>query len=307
MDIVYAIGLFASLYFFLRIGHQLLIMIKMVLTPNPFKMEKYGEWAVITGCTDGIGKEYCLQLAVTCSKFILIGRNQSKLDDVENELKAIRSDILIEQKIIDFSTFEDYSGLSSYLKDKNIGVFVNSVGVSFPVPQMLHDVKSEYPKLHSNLINVNIRSATLMTHMILKGMEIRRKGLVIFLSSGSSTQPMPMQAAYASGKKLLDVLALNLSKEYPNVKFQSVKPYYVATKMTQKKINWKEYSLMVPGPSEYVRQALGSVDDTNHISTHGYAPHCIQSWYSSRLPEFIIGNIVYNKVKAQRDVISKQA
>ena len=57
--------------------------------------------------------------------------------------------------------------------------------------------------------------------MILKGMESRKKGLVIFLSSGSSTQPMPMQAAYASGKKLLDVLALNLNKEYPNVKFQS--------------------------------------------------------------------------------------
>ena len=54
-------------------------------------------------------------------------------------------------------------------------------------------------------------------------MEARKKGLVIFLSSGSSTQPMPMQAAYASGKKLLDVLALNLSKEYPNVKFQSGK------------------------------------------------------------------------------------
>ena len=64
-----------------------------------------------------------------------------------------------------------------------------------------------------------------MTHMILNGMENRKKGLVIFLSSGSSTQPMPMQAAYASGKKLLDVLALNLSKEYTNVKFQSGKSW----------------------------------------------------------------------------------
>lgn len=237
----------------------------------------------------------------------MIGRNKSKLSDVEKELRAIRNDVVVELKVIDFSTFEDYDGLRTYLEDKNIGVFINSVGVSFPVPQMLHDVKTEYPELHSNLINVNLRSATLMTHMILKGMETRKRGLVIFLSSGSSTQPMPMQAAYASGKKLLDVLALNLNKEYPNIKFQSVKPYYVATKMTQKKINWKEYSLMVPGPSEYVRQALGSVGDRNHISTHGYVPHCMQSWYTSRLPENIIGNIVYNKVKAQRDVISKQA
>jgi len=33
------------------------------------------------------------------------------LDAVEKELKAIRTDVVIEQKVIDFSTFEDYSGL----------------------------------------------------------------------------------------------------------------------------------------------------------------------------------------------------
>ena len=55
MSIVYAIGFLTSLYVFLRIAHHVFVMIKMVLLPNPFKMEKYGEWAVITGCTDGIG------------------------------------------------------------------------------------------------------------------------------------------------------------------------------------------------------------------------------------------------------------
>ena len=117
----------------------------------------------------------------------------------------------------------------------------------------------------------------------------------------------------------------NRFRAWLNCEDFEVKPYYVATKMTQKKINWKEYSLMVPGlvwyivipeiyrgsftthiipvvcvqdritwsykcttdwfwsrnpwhtmllesdwtkkgPSEYVRQALGSVDDRNHIS-----------------------------------------
>ena len=65
----------------------------------------------MTGLKTKQGKEYCLQLAQSCSKFILIGRNQSKLDAVEKELKAIRSDVVVEQKVIDFSTFEDYSGL----------------------------------------------------------------------------------------------------------------------------------------------------------------------------------------------------
>ena len=54
------------------------------------------------------------------------------------------------------------------MEDKNIGVFINSVGVSFPVPQMLHDVKSEYPELHSNLINVNLRTGyfTIKVHVV---------------------------------------------------------------------------------------------------------------------------------------------
>ena len=64
MDIVYSIGFLTSLYVFLRIGHQLLVMVKMVLFPNPFKMEKYGEWAVITGCTDGIGT-FILNVIIT--------------------------------------------------------------------------------------------------------------------------------------------------------------------------------------------------------------------------------------------------
>jgi len=55
MNIVYSIGFLASLYVILRVVHQLFVMAKMVLLPNPFKMEVYGEWAVITGCTDGIG------------------------------------------------------------------------------------------------------------------------------------------------------------------------------------------------------------------------------------------------------------
>ena len=53
----------------------------------------------------------------------------------------------------------------TYLEDKNIGVFINSVGVSFPVPQMLHDVKTEYPELHSNLINVNLRKGYKIHHL----------------------------------------------------------------------------------------------------------------------------------------------
>ncbi len=45
--------------------------------------ELYNVHSVVTGCTDGIGKAIVLELANRgFKKFILIGRNQRKLDDV---------------------------------------------------------------------------------------------------------------------------------------------------------------------------------------------------------------------------------
>lgn len=51
-------------------------------------------------------------------------------------------------------------------------------------------------------------------------MNDRQRGLVIYISSGSSTQPTPMQSSYAGGKRLLDILAQNLQQEYPKITFQ---------------------------------------------------------------------------------------
>ena len=48
--------------------------------------EKYGEWAIITGCTQGIGKCYTEELAKKGMNVLLISRNQAKLDNVANEI-----------------------------------------------------------------------------------------------------------------------------------------------------------------------------------------------------------------------------
>ena len=35
---------------------------------------------------------------------------------------------------------------------------------------------------------------------------------------------------------------------------KSIKPYYVATKLTQNKLQWTNFTRMIPGPGDYVRQ-----------------------------------------------------
>jgi len=301
----YWIGLVAAIYGIATVVRQLFLIFEMAYFPAPFDLERYGEWVMITGCTDGIGKQYAVQLAAAgARKFILIGRNEQKLKDTIEAIEFFGrtagdgAKFEFETRLIDFATFDSYHTMADLIDSKEIGVFINSVGVSFPLPQHLHEVETKYPGLLWQHINVNLKSATQLTSLLLPQMIKRKAGLIIYLSSGSSTQPTPMQSSYAGGKKLLDKLALDLQLEYPQLTFQSIKPYYVATKMTQNKLNWTHATIMIPSAVEYVRQAIGTIG--RHVSTHAYAPHVVQSWVLRLLPESLLGPNVLKVMYKQR-------
>lgn len=48
---------------------------------TPQWAEKYGKgsWAMVTGCTEGIGKAFCFELAALGFGLVLVSRNPSKL------------------------------------------------------------------------------------------------------------------------------------------------------------------------------------------------------------------------------------
>lgn len=50
-------------------------------------VRKLGEWAVVTGSTDGIGKAYAIELAKRGLKIFLMARNPEKLKAVTNEIR----------------------------------------------------------------------------------------------------------------------------------------------------------------------------------------------------------------------------
>ena len=63
----------------------------------------------------------------------------------------------------------DYEQLEKQLKNLDIGVFMNFVGVSYPLPQKLHDLDKMYENLSWEHINVNLMSATNLSRIILPG------------------------------------------------------------------------------------------------------------------------------------------
>jgi len=50
-----------------------------------------GTWAVVTGCTDGIGKGFVLELAKKAKmNIVLVSRSEQKLKDLKEEIGTLK-------------------------------------------------------------------------------------------------------------------------------------------------------------------------------------------------------------------------
>ena len=72
-----------------------------------------GEWAVVTGSTDGIGKAYAQALVKRGMSVLLVARSAEKLAEVKEELgKDAREGVEVDTHVADFSGTDIYPGIA---------------------------------------------------------------------------------------------------------------------------------------------------------------------------------------------------
>ncbi|XP_072321512.1 very-long-chain 3-oxoacyl-CoA reductase-B isoform X2 [Eucyclogobius newberryi] len=236
-----------------------------------------GQWAVVTGATDGIGKAYAEELGRRGFSIVLISRSQDKLDDVA---KAMESKYGVQTKTIsaDFSSVDIYSSIEEGLRGLEIGVLVNNVGISYSYPEFFLSI----PNLNSfidSMININITSVCQMTRIVLPQMVERKKGAILNLSSASGMYPVPLLTVYSASKAFVDFFSQGLQMEYKSkgIIVQSIMPFYVVTKMSK----IRRATLDKPTPERYVAAELNTVG--LQARTNGYLPHAIMGWVTGSL------------------------
>jgi len=182
-DIVILIGLFYAIKWVFKTLCNLHEAFKTFILPLfwPRNLpEEYGSWAVVTGCSKGIGLNYAHELAKKGMNLVLIARKANLLNEIADDIKskyAVKVDVII----ADFGKGIDiYKNIEESLADKDIGILVNNVGVSYDQLNYFHEDSEENMW---NMINVNICSMTMMTKMILPGMLAKKKGAIINISS----------------------------------------------------------------------------------------------------------------------------
>ncbi|XP_071100112.1 very-long-chain 3-oxoacyl-CoA reductase-like [Haliotis cracherodii] len=243
---------------------------------------KAGPWAVVTGCTDGIGKAYTEQLAKKGLNIVLISRTQSKLDDLAKELES-RYHIQTRVIAVDFTRPDIYSRIERELQGLEIGTLVNNVGMAYELPEYFLDIPN-VEKMVKDMLNCNMLSMVMMSSIVAPGMAERRRGYVINIASSAGERPLPLLALYSATKVFMDYFTKALQIEYGSrgITFQSVRPNFVATKLS----GIRRSNPFCPFPDQYVRAALATLGTSN--STNGYFMHTLQSAVTILLPDFVI-------------------
>ncbi|NWR77281.1 HSDL1 protein, partial [Centropus unirufus] len=245
-------------------------------------VKQYGKWAVVTGSTDGIGKAYAKELAKRGVNIILISRSKEKLEAVA---KSISETYKVETLFVvaDFSKGrEPYPAIKEALKDKEIGILVNNVGILSPYPNYFTNLSED---MLWDMININIASANMMTHIVLPGMVKKKKGAIVNVSSAACCQPTPMMTTYGASKTYLDYFSRALQHEYGSkgIVVQSLTPFVIVTKMSA--FLTSKRSFIFPSAEEYARHAVSTLGLS--ARTAGYWKHAIMFTLGERLPEWI--------------------
>ncbi|XP_033020606.1 testosterone 17-beta-dehydrogenase 3 [Lacerta agilis] len=249
-----------------------------------------GEWAVITGSGDGIGKAYSFELARRGLNIVLISRTLTKMQKVASEIEQSTGRKV---KIIqaDFTRRNVYNDIEESLQGLEIGILVNNVGM-LPSPFPARFLNG--PENDEGIINCNIFSVTKMTRMILKQMVSRQKGLILNLSSATGTFVCPLYTVYSASKAFVYMFSKALQAEYKGkgIIIQALTPFGVSTPMS----NWAKTNLFIKSAEDFARQSLEYVtfgDETCGSLAHEFLARFIKSipvWiiHSDRLQETVL-------------------
>ena len=215
-----------------------------------------GSWALITGASDGIGKEFALQIAAKGYNLFLVSRTASKLDALSSEIKSAHPNLKIDQVAMDFAENRDsdYESLQRKIKDLDIGVLVNNVGLSHSIPQSFADTAERDMK---DIITVNDIGTLRITKLVVPGMITRKRGLILTMASFGGIFPTPLLATYSGSKAFLQAWGTALGAELAEhgILVQVVQSHLVASNMSK----IKRTSLIVPSPKTFVRATLAKI------------------------------------------------
>lgn len=156
--------------------------------------------ALVTGASSGIGREFARLLAERGYDAVLVARREERLQELKAELESLY-DVKAHVVALDLASPGATLTLLEKLKDLEIEVLINNAGFGLKKDFLESDLSRM-----TNMLQLNVRVLTELTHVFGGPMQARGKGYILQVASIAAFQPTPGMAIYSATKAYVSSL-----------------------------------------------------------------------------------------------------
>ena len=174
---------------------------RLALTYN---LQKYGEWAVVTGASSGIGRAIAAQIVNEGGRCVLVARRKERLLETARALGEDSCRVVS----LDLCDKDAADVLLRETEGLDVGLFIHSAGIAHMGP--LTEIEAQ--KINA-LIDIHIRATVLLTQRFAQSFKSKGRGGIMLVSSGLAFAPVPYVAVYSAAKSFVLSFGQSLSEE----------------------------------------------------------------------------------------------
>lgn len=154
--------------------------------------------AIITGASDGIGKQVAIKLAEKGINLALIGRDTLRLNLVKNTIKKFNPSLKIEVYSCDIKNNSQLSKTTKRIISdfKNIHILINTAGIW----QKMMPVEELPENIVDDVISTNLTSLIHVTRLAIPILKKQQEAAIINVSSKSGVTAQMGQSVYSASK-----------------------------------------------------------------------------------------------------------
>lgn len=170
-------------------------------------LDKYGQWAVITGASDGIGQAIARRIAADGLNVVLAARSEGNLQALAAELEQTHG-VVTQVVPVDLSQPTGAATLLDAIDGRDIGLAVLAAGFGTNGPLADSPTADEL-----EMIALNVAAVAELAQAFARRMTARGRGGIVMFGSVLGWAGVPGQANYAATKAYVQSLAEGLHHE----------------------------------------------------------------------------------------------
>jgi short-subunit dehydrogenase len=169
---------------------------------------RFGPWAVVTGASSGIGREFARQLAANGINVVLIARRQALLAEAG---RGFSTRYGVEHRVVALDLIEPgfLERIAGATDDLDIGLVVSNAGTAMPGEFLSHDLDALQA-----VMSLNATATLEVTHHFGGRLARRGRGGMILVSAAGSLRGVPNMANDAATKAYVLALGRGLHREF---------------------------------------------------------------------------------------------